>query len=442
MMGDIWMNSRLYFVAVVTVVAALPLVADDWPQFRGPERTGLSKEGGLLQTWPKDGPKLLWTNENAGQSLSSMAVVGDRLYTMGSRDGDTFLLCLDVNNGKELWKSKVGPMFGFEGNTWGDGPRSTPTVDGDYIYALGGYGDLVCVDKEGKEIWRKDLAKDFDGAMMTDWGYSESVLIDGDNLICVPGSKSKGAFLALEKKTGNPIWQSKDLKALASYASVVAAEIDGVRQYVGLAYDDSDDVMSALVVGVAAKDGALLWSFSMETGDIYAAAPTPIVKGNQVYAVCGESVGVFLLEIKGNNGKFTVKNLYDNKTKRNMKNYHGGVVVIDGHIYGHSEGLGWVCQKWDTGAKMWNERTKLETNASGAICAADDYLYLYSDLGEAVLLKALPTGWDEQGRFTIPKKSTPPANSRARKIWSHPIVANGRLYLRDAEYLFCFDIKQ
>jgi outer membrane protein assembly factor BamB len=268
------------------------------------------------------------------------------------------------------------------------------------------------------------------------------VLIDGPNLICVPGSKAKGAFLALDKKTGNPVWQSKELKALATYSSVVAADIDGVRQYVGLVYDDSEDVMSALVVGVAAKDGALLWSFSMETGDIYAAAPTPIVKGNQVYAVCGESVGCFLLELKNAGGKFTVKNLYNNAAKRNMKDYHGGVVAIGDYVYGHSEGLGWVCQKWDTGAKIWSERNILETNASGAICAADGGLYLYSDLGEAVLLKATEKGWDEQGRFAIPKKSVPPPNSRQRKIWSHPIVANGRLYLRDAEYLFCFDIKK
>ncbi len=424
---------------ITTIFLTMPIQAADWPQWRGPDRDGVSKETGLLQSWPKGGPQLLWTFENAGIGFSCPSIVGDRLYTMGTRNGVAEIFCLDVNTSKEIWSTKIGPTF--DGNIlWGGGPRSTPTVDGEYVYGLTGNGVLACVKaKDGELVWKVDFQKDFGGEMMTEWGYSESVLIDGDKLICAPGSTKKGTFAALNKKTGEVLWFSSELKDKASYSSLMPAEIGGVKQYIGLSY--SDDLDSAAVASIAAKDGKLIWYFPLDSGAIDTAAPTPIIKGDQVYVTVGFSTGAFLLEITKEGEKFKVENLYSSSARRSLKNTHGGVVNIGDYIYGHSESLGWVCQKWDTGRKIWYERFKLQCNASGSICAAEGNLYLYSDYGEAVLLKATPEGWQEQGRFAIPKKSVPPPNSRARKIWTHPVIANGRLYLRDQEYIFCYDIR-
>jgi outer membrane protein assembly factor BamB len=436
------MKKRFLALLTAGALSATSLSAADWPQFRGPERTGRSEEKGLLQDWPKGGPPLLWTYNNAGLGFSSPAIVGDKLYTLGARGNDTFVICLSVSTGQEVWSHKLGPIFTFEGNTWGDGPRSTPTVDGDRLYAVGGYGDLVCLETaKGREVWRKSFEKDFGGELMTYWGYSESVLVDGDKLVCTPGGP-QGTLAALDKKTGQVLWRSTELKDKATYASLRVAEIAGVRQYIALTYINDAD--GSAVAGVAAKDGRLLWYYPFHKGSSYAVAPTPILEGDLVYVTAGYGAGCRLLQVKAaGGGKLQVKELYSRKTQKNLKNTHGGVVLVGDHVYGHSERKRWVCQELKSGAIAWEDKNSLDCE-SGSIIYGDGRLYLYSDEGTAVLLKASPKGWEETGRFDLPMKSkapeTRPTSQRAG-VWTHPAIAGGRLYLRDQELLFCYDIR-
>jgi outer membrane protein assembly factor BamB len=436
------MRIRLLPVTACLVAVALPALADDWPQWRGPNRSGVSKETGLLNDWPAKGPPLVWTYRNTGYGFSTAAVVGDRLYTLGALGDDEYVIALDLKGDKpsEAWKVKLGPIFTFDDNVWGDGPRGTPTVDGNYVYALGGQGELVCVETNGKEIWRKNLIKDLGGEMMTEWGYSESPLIDGDKLICTPGG-SKGTLAALDKQTGKVLWRSTGLKNKAPYSSVVVSEAGGVRQYVQNNYISEDD--GGVVSGFDAKDGRVLWTGPLAKISSYAIAPTPIVRGDLVYVTAGYDYGCHLYQLKRAGDGFAASDLYKPRERRAVKNTHGGVVLVGEHIYGHSEKTGWVCQDLKTGKVAWLERDKLECY-SGSITAADGMLYLYSDEGKAVLLKANPKAWEEHGLFTIPEKSKVVETRRtfrSAKIWTPPVIANGRLYLRDQELLFCFDIR-
>ncbi len=438
------MKTRYLLVTALLLAASIPALALDWPQWRGPDRTGVSKETGLLKDWPKEGPKLEWKYAGLGLGFSTMAVVGDRLYALGALDEVEYVIALDVKNGKpaEAWKAKLGPIFTFKGNIWGDGPRGTPTVDGKHVYALGGQGELVCVETDkGQEVWRKNLIEDLGGEMMSWWGYSESPLIDGDLLICTPGG-DKGTLAALDKKTGKVIWRSTEMKNKAPYSSVVVSEAGGVRQYVQTSF--ATDPEGGMVFGARAKDGKLLWQANMFSGESLAIAPTPVVRGDLVYVTAGYGGGCHLFKLTPADGKFTPEEQYTSKRiQKSVKNTHGGVVLVGDHIYGHSEGLGWVCQDFKTGKVVWSDRNQLECK-SGGVTAADGMLYLYSDEGGMALLTATSTGWDEHGTFEIPEKSKVPETRRtssAAKIWTQPVIANGRLYLRDQELLFCYDIR-
>jgi hypothetical protein len=410
---------RLPFLGmIVCAVVVIPAEAADWPQWRGPNRDGISTETGLLKTWPKEGPKLLWTYSDAGIGYSGPSVIGDRVYTMGCR-GDTEYI-LAIENGKQVWEAKVGPRLD---NGWGDGPRSNPTVDGDRIYALGGKGDLVCVATDGAEKWRRSMKDDFKGQMMSGWGYCESVLIDGDHLVCCPGGKD-GTFAKLDKKDGKLVWRSKDLTDNASYSSILIDTVNGVKQYVNMTGKG--------VAGVAAEDGKLLWK-SGAAANGTAIIPTPILYKNFVYVTSGYGAGCGLVEITSSNGKFDAKNAYTNKE---MTNHHGGVVCIDKSVYGYSDSGGrWLCQDIETGKKVWDAK-KLP---KGSITCADGQLYCYDEnTGTCVLVPVSTQQWTENGRFTIPEKTK--QKRKSGKIWTHPVVANGKLYLRDQDLIFCFDI--
>jgi outer membrane protein assembly factor BamB len=409
--------------AIGLAVLCLPALANDWPQWRGPDRSDVSKETGLLKSWPQGGPRLLWTYREAGVGYSGPAIVGDRLYSMGADDDNEYVFALDVKNGQKLWSCEIGKRFK---NGYGDGPRGTPTVDGDKIYALGGQGNLVCVDaKSGKKRWSLSMDKDLDGQMMSGWGYSESPLADGDKLICTPGGK-KGTLAALDKKTGKVIWRS-EVKRPAAYSSVVVAEIGGVRQYIQLTSNG--------VLAVSAKDGKTLWESPLG-GCGTATIPTPIVEGDHVFVTSGyPNAKPGLLQITATNGKFTAKEIYSGRT---LVNKHGGVVLFNGVLYGNSEDGGpWVAMDFLTGKKLgWDGRTL----ARGSITCADGRLYLYSENdGTVVLLEPNPKEWKEAGRFRIPETTS--VKRQSGHIWTHPVVANGRLYLRDEDLIFCFDVR-
>ncbi|HEV3118742.1 MAG TPA: PQQ-binding-like beta-propeller repeat protein [Gemmataceae bacterium] len=407
---------------VAGFLCALASPAADWPQWRGPDRNDVSKETGLLKSWPEGGPKLLWTNEDAGIGYSGPAIVGDRLYTMGARDDKEYVYALDTGTGKQIWSTEIGPLLE---NGYGSGPRGTPTVDGAVLYALSGKGNLVCVSTaDGLKQWSKNLPDDFGGGI-PHWGYAESPLVDGEKIICTPGG-GNGSIVALNKKTGDKIWQSSDLTDPAGYSSIMSDEVGGIRQYV--------QVTMKGVAGVAATDGKLLWHF-LQPAYRTAVIPSPIIDSNFVYATAGYGAGCNLLKLTpdGMNG-VKEEEVYGNK---NMDNKHGGVVLVDGHLYGWTDhGNAWICQDFKTGEVVWQSK-KL---GRGSITYADGQLYCYSEKkGTCVLIDASPKGWNEKGRFNIPQETS--LRSPSGGIWTHPVVANGRLYLRDQELLFCFDVK-
>jgi outer membrane protein assembly factor BamB len=388
---------------------------DDWPQWRGPDRNDRSNETGLLQAWPDRGPELLWRNDNCGLGYSGFSVVGDRLFTMGQENQSQFVVCLNVGDGKELWRTPIGGSFG---NNWGDGPRSTPTVDQGQVFALSADGTLAALSAEnGTEQWSIQLT-DFGGNVPT-WGYSESVLVDGDQVICTPGG-DEGALLAVERATGKKIWQSAQVTAPPHYASPSAATIGGRRQVVQLLVN--------AVVGIDAESGSLIWQSDWPGRT--AVIPSPIIREDSVYVTSGYGVGCKRLDIVDGQAEAA----WTNKV---MKNHHGGVILIDDHLYGYSDDAGWTCQDWATGERVWSEKRL----GKGAIGYADGRLYCVGESsGEVVLIEPSPEGWQEHGRFTLsPQTSRRKSDGR---IWVHPVIANGRLYLRDQEIVYCFDIRK
>jgi outer membrane protein assembly factor BamB len=418
------MNVRtLPLLAACLLLASASVRAGDWPQWRGPDRTDVSKETGLLKNWPSQGPKLLWTYRDTGAGYSCPAVVGEHLFTLGADNKNEFVLALNVKDGSKVWSTPYAATFQQDR---GNGPRGTPTVDGDFLYAIGGQGELVCVETAtGKKQWQKSLRKDLGGDMMSSWGYSESPLVDGDKVVCTPGGK-QGTLAALDKKTGAVVWRSKDLTDKAAYASMIVAEVGGIRQYIQLTGNG--------VVGVAADDGRLLWRYP-ESAYRIAVIPSPIYHDGDVFATSGYGAGCDLIHLTVSGGSVKAEKVYANK---NMVNHHGGVVLLGEDVYGYSDGRGWTCLDFKTGTVAWSEKNKL---GKGSLTCADGQLYCYSeDGGNVVLAEASPTAWKENGRFTIPEKSTI-RTKNGTKFWTHPVVANGRLYLRDQDLLFAFDVK-
>ncbi len=390
--------------------------ADDWPQWRGPNRDGLSPETGLLQQWPQGGPKLVWKATGLGEGFSTVSVVGDRIFTTGEKGGVSYVHSLNRADGKLLWSTPLGKA-GAPG--WGGftGPRGTPTVDGDLLYVMGQFGELACLKTaDGAKVWDKHMSKDF-GGERPEWGYSESVLIDGDQAVCTPGG-SKGAIVALDKRTGRVLWQTKDFTDPAHYSSLVCAEIAGARQYVQLTADS--------VAGVA-PDGQVLWR--IERKGKTAVIPTPIVKGNKVYVTSGYGAGSNLFEVERAGGKLQARQVY---AERSIASHHGGAVLVGNHVYGYCDSRGWVCQELATGRLTWTEKRQV---GKGSVVYADGRLYLRAeDDGIVALIEATPDGYKETGRFVQPGFGKP-------KTWPHPVVAGKKLYLRDQDQLLCYDVQ-
>ena len=415
------MRKHIALVVTAWLVAflgqSLSAAQMDWPQWRGPNRDGLSAETGLLKEWPKEGPPLLWKATGLGAGYSGVSLAGQRIFTMGEHADANHVLALNRADGKILWSTKLGKA-GAPG--WGGfaGPRATPTVDGSLVFALGQYGEVICVKAEdGKEVWRKHLTTDFGGPMV-EWGFSESPLVDGDQVLFTPGGP-KGTLVALNKNTGDLIWQTKDWTDNAHYSSIIIAEIDGVRQYVQLT-DKS-------LAGVAPNDGKVLWKTARKGAT--AVIPTPIYADGHVYVTSGYDIGCNLFKVAKGSG-FTATQVYANKV---MVNQHGGVVKLGEHLYGHSDTKGWTCQDFKSGEAQWQEKNKLR---KGSLVYADGRLYCREEAenGVVALVEATPSGFIEKGRFTPPDRS-------GKKSWPHPVIAGGRLYLRDQDVLLCYGVK-
>jgi outer membrane protein assembly factor BamB len=414
------------------LATAAPLWAaeNDWPQWRGPQRDGRSPDQGLLQTWPEGGPPLAWQVSGLGTGFSSVAVAGTRIYTMGDQGDAQYLLALDRTDGHLLWKTKVGPA-------WNDkylGPRSTPTVDGNQVYVLSTEGDLFCVENStGKVVWQRSLPADFGGVMMTyqgshQWKFSESPLVDGKKLIVTPGGK-QAAMVALDKMTGEEIWRCAipDLGKKggdgAGYSSVVISEAAGIRQYV--------QFVGRGVIGVEAATGRFLWGYNGVANGT-ANIATPLVQGDHVFASSGYGTGSALLKITGDGKQLKAEEVYFLEPNV-MQNHHGGLILHDGYVYtgtGHNKGFP-LSVNLLTGEVAWGPERN-EGKNSAAIAYADGRIYFRYQDGLMVLVAATAAGYREHGSFMIPEVSQP--------SWPHPVIIGGRLYLREQDNLFCYDL--
>ncbi len=426
---------RTLLVLGVCGLVLSPLLGADWPGYRGADRMGVSKEKGLLKTWPKDGPKLLWQSDKAGLGYAGMAVVGGIVYTMGARGDDEHILAFD-GKGNELWSTKVGPVHDWKGNAWSRGPNCTPTVDGDLVFGLSSKGALVCVNKDkGTEVWRLDLPKQLNaevnkvggGIEGFGWGFNWSPLVDGDHLIIAPGG-AKGLLAALNKKTGTVVWRSTGVTDPCTYSSPVLATIGGVKQVVYLVQNG--------LVGVNAKDGALLWQYRRDEDYPDVVCPTPIVRGDMVYASVGYGGGNVGLKIVPDGKKFKAEVAY---TKKVIGNKLGGVVLVGDHLYGFHEDANWACQDFRSGTVVWPKK-RVRQQPSGSVLAADGRLFVLGEKeGDVLMLAASPKGYQLLGEFKLPRLST--RRKAQGHIWTYPSLSDGKLYLRDQELLYCYQVK-
>lgn len=402
----------LFLLAIASVTAA----ANDWPTFRGADRMDMSKETGLLKQWPVDGPTRVWLNEDVGLGYSGYAIVAGVVYTLGARDATEYVIAVDAATGKEKWSAEAGPLLT---NGWGDGPRSTPTVDGGKVYAMSGKGNLVCLNAaDGKELWRASMTGL--GGKVPGWGYCESPLIVGNLVVATPGG-SQGTLAAFDKNTGAKAWQTADWTDDAQYASAIVVDHNGAQQIIQLTMKS--------IAGVDAKNGKLLWrtDFPGKTAVI----PTPIFHEGQVFVAAGYGVGCMSVKIGPGNA---VEPVYANT---DMVNHHGGVILHNGYLYGYSDKGGWTCMDFKTGTVKWQEKNALK---KGAIHYADGMFYLLEEkTGVVALIEASPEAWKEKARFTLAPQTT--QRNPKGMVWTHPVVSGGKLYLRDQELLFCFDVK-
>ena len=395
-----------------------------WAQWRGKNRDGISQETGLLKSWPADGPPVAWQSSGLGGGYSSIAVADGRIVTMGKFGNETRMVAISLEDGSKIWEVAVGG---------GDAPNCTPTIDGEYVYGLSHGGDLLCAESAtGKEVWRKSFPNDFGGQMMSVWGYSESPLVDGDRLIVTPGA-ADAAMAALDKRTGEVIWKSAlppnpgpAGKDGAAYSSIVIGQGGGIKQYVQL--------VGRGVIGVEAESGRFLWGYN-RVANTTANVPTPIISGDLVFCSSGyDDGGSALLRLSGNRGQVAMQEVWY-KTNRELQNHHGGMILIGNHVYmghGHNNGFP-VCFDLKTGGELWRPGRGPGSGSAAVVCA-DGHLYFRYENGTMALIEANPQKYEMKGNFDIAINNG--------KSWAHPVVFNGRLYLRDQDEMICYDIRE
>lgn len=399
-----------FAVTALLSVAAID-AASDWPQWQGPDRTRISKETGLLKAWPTAGPPVVWTATGLGSGFGSMAVAGDRVFLQGMRGGSSAIIALNRADGKEIWSKALGAP---QTNDKGPGPRGTPTIDGDRLYVLTENGDLACLRTDGSAVWQRNILRDFGGPQLR-WLISESPLVDGPHLIVSPGGPGAG-MVKLDKMTGKTVWTSKDLSDSAGYASVIAADVQGVRTYMTFT--------AAAGVGVRASDGKLMFRYP-RAANRTANIATPIFSNNKVFFTSAYGTGGGLLDLTVQNGEVAANEVY---FTLNMKNHHGGVVLVDGYLYGFNDSI-LTCLDFATGNVMWRDRSV----GKGSVSFADGHLYVQGENNVVGLVEATSSGYREKGRFDIPDKGLP--------SWAHPVVSDGRLYVRNQDTLLVYNVK-
>ena len=399
-------------VVPAAVVLSLPAVVsnralDDWPQWRGPNRDGRSVEKGLLKDWPAGGPPLAWQTSGAGEGYSSFAVAGGRVYTLGARAGSEYTFAFDAQTGKKLWEAPNGRRFQ---NDRGSGPRGTPTVEGDRVYSFGASGDLSVIEAaSGKVVWTVNVLNKFGGSNIN-WGLSESPLVLSDRILVNAG----GPIVALKKTDGSQIWKSNG--EAAGYSSAVLHEAGGIREAIYFTH--------TRVVGVDVNTGKRLWSYQPVANNV-ANIATPVIRENKVFVSSDYGTGAALLELTPSGGEMRVKEVY---FTRDMRNHHSSSVLVGDHLYGFSSAI-LTAMNFSDGQVAWRDRSV----GKGSLVFADDRLYLYSEGGTVGLAEANPTAYREHGRFQLKTGNLP--------TWSHPVVSGGKLFLRDQDTIYAYDVR-
>ena len=406
----------VFFACALAVgVVAAAEQAPAWSQFHGPNRDNVSSETGLLKQWPAGGPELLWTADGLGYGYSSVSVANRTIFTAGDRGDHTTVTALDMQ-GKILWQTQ-------NGKAWKGaypGSRGTPTVELGRVYHESPHGDVTCLDaKTGERIWTLNILDRF-GAKNIRWALSESLLIDGDHVICCPGGPD-ASVVALNKKTGEIVWQCPSTGDLAGYASPILAECQGMRTIITLT--------SRAMIGVNADTGQLLWrvkhvSYADEN------VLVPIYHDGHVF-ISTLKAGSVKWQIVVQDGKASLKEVWRSKA---MDNHHGGVVLIDGYLYGSScfyNKSQWVCMDWAAGDQQYAARGV----GKGSLTCADGLLYTLSRGGKVGIVRPTPAGHEVISSFKIPPRGK-------GRSWAHPVVCGGRLYIRHAGFLYAYDVRE
>jgi outer membrane protein assembly factor BamB len=406
---------KKFFAILALCSLASTALAADWPQWRGPDRTGISAETGLLKEWPKDGPPLRWKRTDLGIGYSSPTIVKGVVYIQTTKGNEEFAVALKEATGEQIWSTKIGTVGKNEGPQY-PGTRASITVDGDRLFCLASDGELNCLTTKGDIVWHVNFKKDFDGQVGM-WAYTESVLVDGDAIVCTPGG-SKATLAKLKKSNGEVIWKCAVPGGdLADYASIMIVEGGGRKQYV--------QYMRKALVGCDAKTGAFLWKHS-RTQDPGASILTPVVSGNKVF-ISGSRTGGAALELVASSAGVMPKELYFDKA---IAPSLGGAILHDGHLYA-TAGTGLFCSDFATGKILWKDNSV----GPASICMADGKLYVRGyNSGDIALVQPDPKAYKELSRFKQPLKTKTTG-------WPHPVVANGGFYIRDMDVLLCFDVK-
>ncbi len=429
--------SRLLCSAVALTFLTGSCLAADWPHWRGPGMDAKSSETGLNWNWGDDGPELVYNVEGFGRGYASVSIVDGTLYTTGNtEEGGQAVIAADAASGRIKWKTPVteaNPEHSYPGS------RSTPTFDNGKLYIVASSGKIVCLDAKGGSIqWEKDFKKEWNGKMMSGWGYSESPLIDGDRVLCTPGGPD-AMIVCLNKKDGSEIWRSavqeftepelekREGKDGAGYSSIVVSNGAGVKQYVQL--------IGRGVIGVRASDGKFLWGYNQVANEV-ANIPTPVTKDDYVFATSSyDGGGAVLLKLSKDGQGVKADPVYW-LAKRTFNNHHGGVVLVDGYLYaGHNQNQGFpTCLDFDTGEIEWGaDGLRGEGKGSAAIVYVDGHvIFRYQD-GRVVAIEATPEEYRVKGQFMPVYQED--------KSWAHPVVVDGKLYLREQDRLMCYKLK-
>lgn len=395
----------------------------DWPYWRGVNRNAVSTETDLIDSWENSPPALAWRASGIGKGYSSVVISKGRVFTTGRIDSDVYCFSIDLKSGRQQWKSRIGETS--------RNVMATPTVHGDLVYAIDPDGDLSCLRvTDGKPVWSHSFVDDFGGRLMSSRGYGESPLIDGDQLICTPGG-AEAMIVALDRLTGEVIWKSTipDIGTMgrdgAAFSSIVISEAAGIRQYVQL--------VGRGLVGIEAETGNFLWGYNAISNST-ANIPTPIIRDDFVFSANGYHAGGVLLKIGRDQqtNEVSAKEVYRLKGNR-FQNHHGGFVLIGDHIYGgHGSNNGLpTCIDFNTGKLAWKQRGP--GTGSASIVAADGDLYFHYQDGTIALIEANPEDYRLKGTFQLP--------GAGGDSWSHPVVADGKLFLREQDSLSAYDLR-